>query len=98
MVLAQGRIRGRRFCSETVALAAIKDDEISGGGSFEADAMVRHHGPADIEGSRWSWSIAERSGKVVLGGGLGTHKMITDAVSLGGQPIAAIGELDVLLK
>ena len=75
----------RRFCSETVALAAIKEDEITGGGSFEADAMVRHHGPADIDGSRWNWSIADRSGKVVLEGDLGTHKVVTGGLTALGK-------------
>lgn len=75
----------RRFCSETVALAAIKDDEITGGGSFEADAMVRHHGPADLEGSRWTWSIADRSSKVVLEGDLGTHKVVTGGLTALGK-------------
>ena len=75
----------RRFCSETVALAAIKEDEITGGGSFEADAMVRHHGPADIVGSRWNWKIAERSGKVVLEGDLGTHRVITGGLTALGK-------------
>lgn len=75
----------RRFCSETVALAAIKDDEIMGGNSFEADVLVRHHGPADIEGSRWTWSIAERSGKVVLEGDLGNHKVVTGSLTALGK-------------
>ncbi len=75
----------RQFCSETVALAAIKDDEIVGGGSFEADAMVRHHGPTDIEGSRWSWKIADRDGKVVLEGDLGTHKVVTGGLTALGK-------------
>jgi hypothetical protein len=75
----------RRFCSKTVALAAIKDDEITGGGSFEADAMVRHHGPADLEGSRWTWSIADRSGKVVFEGDLGTHKVVTGGLTALGK-------------
>jgi hypothetical protein len=80
----------RRFCSGTVALAAIKDDEITGGESFEADAMVRHHGPAAIEGSRWNWSIADRSGKVVSEGDLGIHKVVTGGLT-------ALGRIEVKL-
>jgi hypothetical protein len=83
----------RRFCSETVALASIKEDELSGGGSFEADAMVRHHGPADIEGSRWNWSIADRSGKVLLDGDLGTHKVLTGGLTALGKIEAKLPEV-----
>ncbi len=75
----------RRFCFETVALAAITDDEITGGGTFEADAMVRHHGPVDIEGSRWNWSIADRSGKILLDGELGNHKVVTGGLTALGK-------------
>jgi hypothetical protein len=83
----------RRFCSETVALAAIREDEITGGGSFEADAMVRHHGPADIAGSRWNWSIADRSGKVVSEGDLGTHKVVTGGLTALGKIAAKLPDV-----
>jgi hypothetical protein len=71
----------RRFCSETVALVAMKEDELKGGENFEADAMVRHHGPADIDGSQWLWSISDRSGKVLFKGDLGSHLVATGALT-----------------
>ena len=71
----------RRFCSETVALVAMKEDELKGGENFEADAMVRHHGPADIDGSQWLWSISDRSGKILFKGDLGSPHVATGGLT-----------------
>jgi len=71
----------RRFCSETVALAAIQEDKLKGGDRFEADAMVRHHGLADIDGSNWHWSIVDASGKVLFKGDLGTPRVATGGLT-----------------
>ena len=70
----------RRFCSETVALVAIGEDELKGGSRFEAEALVRHHGPKDLSGN-WLWSIADASGKVLLKGDLGTHRVATGGLT-----------------
>ena len=71
----------RRFCSETVALVAMQEAELTGGSLFEADAMVRHHGPTDIDGSQWLWSVSDRSGKVLFKGDLGSHRVATGGLT-----------------
>ncbi|HUT94227.1 MAG TPA: discoidin domain-containing protein [Thermoguttaceae bacterium] len=71
----------RRFCSETVALAAIQEDELTGGSLFEADAMVRHHGPTDIAGALWLWSISDQSGTVLFEGNLGSPRVATGGLT-----------------
>ena len=61
----------RRFCSETVPLIELPKHAWSAGKEFEVTAMVRHHGPSDIEDGHWLWSIADQTGKVLLEGSLG---------------------------
>ena len=80
----------RRFCSETVALVAMQEDELTGGSLFEADAMVRHHGPEDISDSQWLWDISERSGKVLFKGDWKVPRVPT-----GG--LANLGKIEVTL-
>jgi len=83
----------RRFCSETVALVTMADDELAGGSLFEADALVRHHGPTDREGSRWSWRISDRSGKTLFKGELGPHKVLTGELTSLGKIEAALPDV-----
>jgi hypothetical protein len=71
----------RRFCSETVALVAMKEDEFKGGENFEADAMVRHHGPADIGDSQWLWTISDHYGKAILKGELEIYRVATGGLT-----------------
>ncbi len=75
----------RRFCSETVALTAIKEQNLASGSLFEADALVRHHGPEDIDDGQWLWSIADASGKVLLKGDLGTQSVPTGGLTVLGK-------------
>ncbi len=75
----------RRFCSPTVALVAMKEDELTGGSLFEADALVRHHGPRDLDGNRWHWRISDRSGKALFDGDLGPHKVPTGGLTTLGK-------------
>ncbi len=80
----------RRFCSETVALVAMEEDEFTGGSLFEVNAMVRHHGPKDLDGSQWHWSISDRSGKALFKGDLGSHRVATGALT-------GLGKIEVKL-
>jgi hypothetical protein len=83
----------RRFCAPTVALVAMSEDEFSGGSLFEADAMVRHHGPRDLEGSRWHWTIKDRSGKALFDGDLGPHRVPTGGLTGLGRIEAKLPEV-----
>jgi len=69
----------------TPAHAAIQEDELTGGSLFEAEAMVRHHGPMDIGGSQWFWSISDRSGTPILKGDLGSHRVPTGGLTALGK-------------
>ena len=71
----------RRFNSETVPLVRIQQDELVGGAVLQADAMVRHHGPQDIAGRPWHWSISDRSGKVLLKSELGSFHVATGGLT-----------------
>ena len=65
----------------TVALTAMREDELTGGSLFEADAMVRHHGPEDIAGALWLWSISDQSGTVLFEGNLGSPRVATGGLT-----------------
>lgn len=78
----------RRFCSETVALTRIKDLNLIAGTTFEADAMVRHHGPEDAKNTRWFWSLSASNGTIIGKGDLGTHTIKTGGLTDLGKIIA----------
>lgn len=71
----------RRFCSKTVALTRIKDPNLLAGTTFEADALVRHHGPADLKNTRWLWSLSAVNGAIIKKGDLGVHGIETGALT-----------------
>jgi hypothetical protein len=97
-------VRFRRFCSETVALAAIQEDELTGGSLFEADAMVRHHGATDIADALWLWSISDQSGTVLFEGNLESRHAATGGLTSLGKikanlpKVNAAKELNLMLR
>ena len=71
----------RRFCAPTVALVKMAEDELIGGSRFEAEALVRHHGPKDLAESRWHWSIKEPGGKTLVEGEMGPRPVPTGGLT-----------------
>jgi hypothetical protein len=71
----------RHFHSETVPLARLPRYLLSGGGSLEALAEVRHHGPRDLVSSLWLWKITDQNGNTVKEGNLGIHDVPTGELS-----------------
>ena len=67
----------RMFCSSTVPLVRLPSQVYFSGDSLILPVEVRHHGPHDLTGSEWRWSIVTQEGKKIGDGILSKHDVPT---------------------
>jgi hypothetical protein len=75
----------RQFCSMTVPLVRLPSQTYHAGDEFIVPVEVRHHGPKDLYGSKWSWRIMNQKGEELQGESLCTYDVPTGALTVLGS-------------
>ena len=95
----------RRFCGPTVLLLEMPKRLYDAGERWEADVLVSHYGPADLDGVDIEWSIARADGSVLDRGVLagvrvpaGTVTRCGGAASDAFRSLAAAEQLRVTVR